>query len=298
MVRPLHRAREYDRVHAAGNHPRVTTPAPHPTNENYILSTGDAGAARLAILGRALQPTTEAFLTRAGLSPGMRTLDAGCGGGDVTRLIAGMVGDAEVVGVDMDALVIEIADRHARVDGRHAAPRFVVGSAEDLPEIGPFDFVYSRFLLTHLQDPLAVLRSIVSKCSPGATIAVEDIDFAAHTCDPPSPAFDRFVELYQLTAVAHGADPCIGPKLADLLRSVGLVDVESTAVVPTFTDGEGKLVADLTFTQIRPSLAALGVTDEAEMDAVSQELSRLGADGWSMMSLAGVVQASGRVPTR
>ncbi|HEX3564181.1 MAG TPA: hypothetical protein VHU17_02330, partial [Acidimicrobiales bacterium] len=63
-------------------------------NGHYILSTGEAGAARLAILGRVLQPTTEAFLSRAGLGAGMRTLDLGCGGGDVTRLMAGVVGDA------------------------------------------------------------------------------------------------------------------------------------------------------------------------------------------------------------
>jgi len=267
------------------------------TNEHYILSTGEAGAARLAILGRALQPTTAAFLARAGLGSGMRTLDAGCGGGDVTRLIASMIDDAEVVGVDIDPDVIEIAARDAQ-DGHVRPPRFLVSPADDLPEIGDFDVVYSRFLLTHVTDPVLVLRSLASRCRPGGTIAVEDVDFAAHVCDPPSWAFARFVELYQLAALANGADPCIGPKLPGLLDSVGLVDVESTALVPTFTDGEGKLVAYLTFEQIRPTLGASGLIDESEMRAISQELQRLGGDGTSMMSLAGIVQASGRAPAR
>jgi len=188
----------------------------------------------------------------------MRTLDLGCGGGDVTRLMAGVVGDADVVGIDSDPLVIAIAAGHPLDVGTRRRPRFLVGTAEDLHDVGDFDFVYARFLLTHLSDPHAVLRSLVSVCPPGATIAVEDIDFAAHVCDPPSSAFDRFVELYQQTARAHGADPCIGPRLPDLLRSVGLVDVESTALVPRFTEGEGKLIAYLTFVQIQPSLVALG----------------------------------------
>jgi hypothetical protein len=63
---------------------------------SYILSTGEAGAARLAILGRVLQPTTETFLSRAGLQPGMRTLDLGCGGGDVTGLNAAAVASVMV----------------------------------------------------------------------------------------------------------------------------------------------------------------------------------------------------------
>jgi 2-polyprenyl-3-methyl-5-hydroxy-6-metoxy-1,4-benzoquinol methylase len=266
-------------------------------NGHYILSTGEAGVARLAILGRALQPTTRAFLARAGVGPGRRTLDAGCGGGDVTRLIAGLVGDAEVVGVDIDPDVIDIAARQ-RQDGDVRPPRFLVSPAGDLPEIGDFDVVYAPFLLTHVTDPVVVLRSLASRCRPGGTIAVEDVDFTAHVCDPPSWAFARFVELYQLTAVANGADPCIGPKLPGLLDSVGLVDVETTALVPTFTDGEGKLVAYLTFEQIRPALGALGLIDESEMRAISRELRRLGGDGTSMMSLAGIVQASGRTPAR
>ena len=266
-------------------------------DESYILSTGEAGAARLAILGRVLQPTTEAFLSRAGLHAGMRTLDLGCGGGDVTRLIAGVVGDAEVVGIDSDPLVIAIAAGHPLNVGIRRPPRFLVGAAEHLHDVDDFDFVYARFLLTHLSDPQAVLRSLVSACPPGATIAVEDIDFSAHVCDPPSSAFAHFVELYQRTALAHGANPCIGPKLPDLLRSVGLVDVESTALVPRFTEGEGKPIAYLTFVQVQPSLIALGVADHSELRAISTELRRLGEDGWSMMSLAGIVQASGRVPT-
>jgi SAM-dependent methyltransferase len=212
-------------------------------------------------------------------------------------LIARLVGDADVVGIDSDPLVIAVAaGQPADVGTRR--PRFLVGTAEDLPEVGDFDFVYARFLLTHLSDPAAALRSLVSSCPPGITIAVEDIDFAAHVCDPPSPAFDRFVELYQQTARANGADPCIGPKLAELLRSVGLIDVESTALVPRFTEGEGKLIAYLTFVQIQPSLIAAGLADQAELRAISTELRRLGDDGWSMMSLAGIVQASGRIPAR
>lgn len=264
---------------------------------HYILSTGEAGAARLAILSSVLGPTTEAFLSRAGLKVGMRTLDLGCGGGDVTRLIARVVGDAEVVGIDSDPLVIAVAAGHPVDVGTHRRPRYLVGTAEDVHDVGEFDFVYARFLLTHLSDPPAVLRSLVSACPPGTTIAVEDIDFAGHVCDPPSPAFDRFVELYQQTARAHGADPCIGPKLPELLRSVGLVDVESTALVPQFTEGEGKLIAYLTFVQIQPSLVALGLAGQSELRGISTELRRLGDDGWSMMSLAGIVQASGRIPT-
>lgn len=190
---------------------------------------------------------------------------------------AGLVGDADVVGIDRDPLVIAIASEHPLDVGTRRRPRFLVGTAEDFHDVGNFDFVYTRFLLTHLTDPQTVLRSLVVGCPPGATIAVEDIDFAAHVCDPPSTAFDRFVEL---------------------LRSVGLVDVESTALLPRFTQGEGRLIAYLTFVQIQPSLVALGLADQSELSAIGTELRRLGDDGWLMMSVAGIVQAWGGIPAR
>ena len=52
--------------------------------------------------------------------------------------------------------------------------------------------------------------------------------------------------------------------------------MESTALVRTFTDGEGKLVAYLTFEQIRPALGALGLIDESEMRAISREFATAG----------------------
>jgi len=52
--------------------------------DRYVLGTGEAGADRLRILHRAYGPGTRRFLGLAGLKPGMRVADIGCGGGQVT----------------------------------------------------------------------------------------------------------------------------------------------------------------------------------------------------------------------
>jgi ubiquinone/menaquinone biosynthesis C-methylase UbiE len=57
---------------------------------------------------------TERLLVTAGLAPGMRVLDLGCGTGDVSLLAAKLVGPAgAVVGVDRDPRAIEEARRRA-----------------------------------------------------------------------------------------------------------------------------------------------------------------------------------------
>ena len=84
-----------------------------------------------------------------------------------------------------------------------------------------FDVVYGRFLLTHLPDPAAALANMRERLVPGGVLVVEDIDCTGHFCEPDSPAFRRFVELYTRTVQSRGGDPNIGPRLPDYCGTPG-----------------------------------------------------------------------------
>ena len=71
---------------------------------HYLIRGGIAGRERLRVLARVMRPATLALLERAGVTAGLRCLDVGCGGGDVTFDLASLVGiTGHVVGVDLDA---------------------------------------------------------------------------------------------------------------------------------------------------------------------------------------------------
>ena len=71
--------------------------------EPYVIRGGQQGYERLKVLARAHWPGTSALLERVVLHPGMRCLDLGCGGGDVTLELARLIGpDGHVTGIDMD----------------------------------------------------------------------------------------------------------------------------------------------------------------------------------------------------
>jgi ubiquinone/menaquinone biosynthesis C-methylase UbiE len=77
---------------------------------HYLIRGGLEGRERLRVLARAMRPTTLPLLERAGVAAGMRCLDVGCGGGDVTFDLASLVGiTGSVVGVDVDATKVELA---------------------------------------------------------------------------------------------------------------------------------------------------------------------------------------------
>src|SRR5262245_46537000 len=84
-------------------------------NEHYVIRGGAAGRERLRLLARVMEPTTASLLRRVGVQAGWQCLDVGCGGGDVTFLLTGLVGPVgTVTGTDIDAAKLEIASREAR----------------------------------------------------------------------------------------------------------------------------------------------------------------------------------------
>ena len=73
----------------------------HAAIENYVLGNSTHEQDRLKLQARFLERWTEQFMLSAGIEPGMRVLDPGCGMGDVSLLAARLVGETgTVTGID------------------------------------------------------------------------------------------------------------------------------------------------------------------------------------------------------
>lgn len=89
-----------------------------------------------------------------------RLLDLGCGPGESTFALAECFPDAEVVGIDFAAAMIERAERrHARHHATRNAVRFEVADATALPfDDASFDLVIGHSFLYLVPDRAGVLR--------------------------------------------------------------------------------------------------------------------------------------------
>jgi len=128
----------------------------------------------LFFLGRR-RATFQALAVAAGVRPGQRVLDVGCGTGYFARLLARAVGpDGLVVGIDPSPEMIGYAARKA---GRLGNCQFRVGTAEslDLPD-EQFDVVVSSLVMHHLPEDLRVpaLREMRRVLRPGGALVVAD----------------------------------------------------------------------------------------------------------------------------
>jgi ubiquinone/menaquinone biosynthesis C-methylase UbiE len=97
---------------------------------------------------------------------GKRCLDAGCGGGRASVLMA-ECGAAEVVGLDLSERNVETCRMRAAQRGLDQCS-FVQGSLLDVPfEDESFDIVWSNGVLHHTEDPDRTLRELTRVLKPG-----------------------------------------------------------------------------------------------------------------------------------
>ncbi len=152
--------------------------------------------------------------TRVG--PGARVLDAGCGPGLVAQ--AFLESGCVVHGVDLSTGMLSRArERCARFGDRVS---FEHGSVLESAAAGPFDAAVSRFVVHHVQDPLAFLRAQVARVRPGGTVVVAD-----HTTDTDAACARWHQEVERGRDKSHVRNLTTG-QIADAFAAAGLSRVE------------------------------------------------------------------------
>ena len=114
----------------------------------------------------------EAAMHVAGPQTGERVLDVGCGFGDTTQVLAGLVGpEGTALGVDAAPRFIETACAEASEAGI-ANARFEVVDVETASFDERFDLAYSRFGTMFFANPVAALRNVREALVPGGRLAM------------------------------------------------------------------------------------------------------------------------------
>lgn len=109
----------------------------------------------------------EAALALFPPAPGDRVIDIGCGFGDTTQRIAGLVGESgEAMGVDAAPRFIETAIAETAELGV-ANARFEVADVQTTTFPRAFDMAFSRFGTMFFTNPVPALRNIRGALMPG-----------------------------------------------------------------------------------------------------------------------------------
>ncbi len=235
----------------------------------YVLGHSDGEIERLKAQARLIDPITRRMFEQAGVAPGMRVLDVGCGAGDVAFLAADLVGpDGEVVGVDQAPGAVEAARARAgeRTVGNVA---FHVGDPAEMTFERPFDTVVGRYVLQHQKHPAAMLRGLAAQVSPGGLVVFHELDWGGPTSFPPAPTYDRCRRWGLETLRAHGTETRMGSKLHSTFveagRSAPSMRLEALIGAGGNCADMLRLMSGLIATLL-PEIERLGVATGAEID--------------------------------
>jgi len=226
-------------------------------------------------------------LDAADVDPGTSVLDLGCGTGEFAAAAVAL--GARVVGVDADPEAVKIA----RVAVGSA--RFEVGDAHDLGPVerlgGPFAVVAAMQLLTHVTNPLRVLRE-ASRVAPGGAV-VASVWGREEECDVGllGQALARWVPRHRNPSGPPTlADPERFRKLA-WLAGLAVVGVDEVVCAFDYPD-EAALLDPLLASMIgRTAVARAG--EGAVRAAVREQLAghRLTGGGYRLRNLFRVLVA-------
>jgi ubiquinone/menaquinone biosynthesis C-methylase UbiE len=235
---------------------------------DYALGHNHDELQRLIGQGRWLGELTEQVLRAAGIQPGMRVLDVGCGAGDVSFLAATLVGrEGAVVGVDRSAEAIALAKRRA-ADVGLGNVSFVTQDLQELATQARFDALIGRLVLMYFAEPDVVLRRLLERVVPGGVVAFHELDVYGATCEPNVPLYARTMARLIQTLRCVSANPRMGLHLAQTFQRVNLPTPRMIAHARISTAAEVQIFQQVTAITrtLLPAMEKHGIAAAAEVD--------------------------------
>lgn len=161
----------------------------------------------------------------AGIRPGMRVADIGCGSGKTTAYLHQLIQPGGcIVGVDGSESRISHATERYGSDG----VEFVHGNFyEPLDGLGEFDFIWMRFVLEyHRAGSRDIVRNLSKLLRPGGILCLIDLDYNCLSHFGLSPRLEKTINgIMETLERDHDFDPYLGRKLYSFLYDLDFREI-------------------------------------------------------------------------
>lgn len=177
----------------------------------YAFGDSDLAARRLFLVAETFADTSAAFMRESVKTRPQRAADLGCGPGYTTHLLADTLDPKRTVGLDNSENFLDQAQTTA--SAKVSFQLHDITSAP-FPE-APFDLIFSRLVLTHLQDPMAAISLWKDHLRPCGLLLIEEVE----RIDTDIPAIATYLDIQQAMLTHQNNELYIGPRLDAITAS-------------------------------------------------------------------------------
>ena len=157
---------------------------------------------------------------------GAQVLEAGCGTGAQTVILARNNPAARFVSIDISRASLELARWAVESEGLTNV-RFEAADLLSLPFAdATFDAVFVCFVLEHLTEPLRALAELQRVLRPGGALTVIEGDHGSAYFHPDSELARKTIQCLVELQKSDGGDSLIGRRLYPLLDQAGFAHIE------------------------------------------------------------------------
>ena len=212
---------------------------------------------------------------------GSRVLEAGCGIGAQTVILARNSPGAFITSVDISPESVKRAEERIRNEGITNVT-FRTGDLFHLPfPEASFDHIFVCFVLEHLADPVLALARLRPLLKDGGTITVIEGDHGSTFFHPDSDKARRAVQCLVDLQQKIGGNALIGRQLYPLVSSAGFADVSVSprlvyvdASRPGLVEGFTKQTFTAMVDGVRDAAIREGMMSKEDWDEAIRDLLR------------------------
>lgn len=189
--------------------------------DQYTLITGEKGQQQLDALDRTFGKESRKFLMQLAISKHKVIADIGCGVGNLSIWMAKQVSNqgGKVLAVDEAEGQLRVAKARAAQLGVTNI-EFIQASAYDLSDLPACDFVYCRYVLTHLSQPQAALMEMGKLITRQGILACEEPTTETRFTYPPYHGVNKLFHLIAKMLADKNCDLNIGIHLYQFMHDL------------------------------------------------------------------------------
>jgi SAM-dependent methyltransferase len=194
------------------------------SERDYLLGTHDEEIERLGLQHRVWRPRVLDAWRRAGITTGLKVIDAGAGPGWATLDLAEIVGpDGRVHALERSRRFLESLRETARERRLQNIETHELDLVLDQLPVQGADAFWVRWVLAFLNDPSPVLAKLASALKPGGVAVIHEyLDYRTWSLAPADPAIDEFKSVVISSWRESGGEPDAGRALPAMLPKAGL----------------------------------------------------------------------------